>query len=190
MNETYMQSYLKKKNIFYSDNEFKAILETNKTHHHLREILQKSSHGYYTLDELLKKKCITSASFDDLIGEIDNCLQQINLEPNLKILLNEIKDYLAEAESCIYFRDCEVDLELFISSVADKHDNEYANGDVKEQAYEVVLRCFDDLENHGFVLDDESNSMTIAEVLKMEVINYWGGLPGTMPQCTLTIYLH
>ncbi|TVM03917.1 MAG: hypothetical protein CV087_02550 [Candidatus Brocadia sp. WS118] len=155
--------------IFREVDNFNVLLETL-THHN-----QKEGWTIYTIKDMLNKKIITSKYFCNLKEEINKILELEEFS-RFKWILEDVQYYLEDAEDCIYIKPLEIELESFLMKLINKHINNWKqNPDEYESVVKVISNRFDNLEDHGFLINDASNSMTITEVLRHEVIDYFGG---------------
>lgn len=156
--------------IFGEVNNFNRLLETL-THYNQEE-------GWIvnTIKDLFSKKIITSKYFCNLKEEIDKILELEEFS-RFKRILEDVQYYLKDAEDCIYIKSLEIKLESLLEDLIDEHINNWKqNPDEYESVVKVISNYFDNLEDHGFLINDASNSMTITMVLNNEVVDYFGGI--------------
>ncbi len=166
--------------ILYTDNIPRCILGKVDNFNVLLETLthynQEKDWTTYTIKDLLSQKIITSKYFCNLKEEIDKLLELEEFS-RFKWILEDVQYYLEYAEDCIYIKPLEIELEFLLGDLIDKHINNWKqNPDEYESVVKVISNHFDNLEDHGFLINDASNSMTITEVLRLEVIDYFGGI--------------
>lgn len=127
----------------------------------------------YTIRNLFNQKVILQRNFDDLAKDINLIKHNVSLA-QFHSLAKDLEYYLDSAEECIYLRPKTVDLDIFLSSTIDRWKAECGQDEYMEGATGLINRIFIDMESHGFYFDDSENSLTIAESLKTEVIDYYG----------------
>lgn len=134
--------------------------------------------GIEWVRQLMEQKIVI---FDEVPDLLENLKDLRNL-PDLnkyKWLADEIIDLIedAEIERCVYIRKKEMDLRSFLEDEAWAWEKNYRENPQDEVSMaEVVKGYFDELEFHGLIIDDDSSSFTVVEMLWAEVLDYWGGI--------------
>lgn len=128
--------------------------------------------------QLMEQKVVIFNEVPDLLKN----LQDLKNLPDLnkyQWLADEIIDLIEDAElqRCVYIRKKEIDLRSLLEEEAFVWEENYLENPEDEVSMaEVVKGFFDELDYHGFIIDDDSNPPTVVEVLWQEVLDYWGGI--------------
>lgn len=152
------------KEILYRENDILAFFKQTSSMQNLS-----------TLWELLEQKVILQRDFEDLRKNL-KVVKETAALASFRWVENSIIEHLETAEDFIYLKRKTVDLQLFLDDTIERWQEGWRAKEYEESAADLIKRTFQDIEYHGFDVLDSDNSMTLAEVVCQEVVDYYGGI--------------
>ena len=156
--------------IVYADNSPVTILGE-------KEVLSLFRHPMFTENtfwNLLEQKVILRKDFEALKKNIDEVMSSSELM-RFHWIADSVKMCLESAKDCIFLRQKTVDLFDFLETAIARwkpKDNTH-NWDT---FLDLIIEAFPDIEEYGFGISDVENSLTLANCIYEEVVDYWGGI--------------
>jgi hypothetical protein len=138
----------------------------------IREFAEEND--FYNLETLFSKKCITMRDFADFQQDLKKALDCQDIT-GFSTILKDIQYFSNDAEDCIYIKTREIVLYDFMADLVDEYQEERKNDpDHYKGIGEIIERCFENLKYYGPFNYDDLNSITIADILHSEVLEYYG----------------